>query len=127
MDLMSVALIGLAISLVLSAILTIVILPPTRSVLRRLCPTGDAISFWTRFTVLMLFLGPLLVTLVFGLPYSEQALKASAADLVIRVTTSALVGAFLTLGCIGVRMGTMRPTMPTPTPPVRKTDDEFIK
>lgn len=85
MDLASVAALGLVVSLALSVILSVVILPPIRSVLRRLCPTGDAVSFWTRFTILMLVLGPLIVTLIFGVPYSEFSSKLSTTDLVIRV------------------------------------------
>jgi hypothetical protein len=108
MDLTSVAALGLVVSLALSTILSVVILPPVRSVLQGLCPTPDAVSFWTRFTILMLFLGPLTVTLIFGVPYSELSLKLSATDLVVRVLTSALVGSFLTLAGIGMRMGTLR-------------------
>lgn len=127
MDLLYVALLGLAVSLVLSTVLSVVILPPTRSVLQSLCPTGEAVSFWTRFTVLMMFLGPLIVTLIFGVPYSDQTLKMSSTDLVIRVITSALVGSFLTVSGIGVRMGTLRHSVALPGPAVRRTDDEFIK
>jgi hypothetical protein len=114
------------VSLVLSTILSVVILPPTRSVLRRLCSADDTVAFWTRFTVLMLFLGPLIVTLVFGVPYSVYSSKLSATDLVIRVITAALVGSFLTLGGIGIRVGTLSPTV-VPPPTRKKTDDEFIR
>src|SRR2546430_14587735 len=63
-DLRSVVLLGLVVSLVLSSVLSLVILPPTRALLCRLCPLEDTVAFWTRFTVLMIFLGPLLVTLI---------------------------------------------------------------
>jgi len=126
MDLPSVVYLGVLVSLVLSAILSLIILPPTRSVLRRLCPADDAVAFWTRFTVLMLFLGPLIVTLIFGVPYSDFSSRLSATDLVVRVVSAALVGAFLTLGGIGLRIGTLRPNVVfTPLP--KKTDDEFIR
>jgi hypothetical protein len=127
MDLASVATLGLVVSLVLSSILAVVILPPLRSVLQRLCPTRDAVSFWTRFTILMLFLGPLIVTSVFGVPYTEASLKLSKTDLIIRVLTSTLVGSFLTLGGIGIRMGTLRPTVAPAPPVVKRTDDEHIR
>jgi hypothetical protein len=84
------------------------------------------VALWTRFTVLMLFLGPLIVTLVFGVPYSDYSSKLSATDLVIRVITAALVGSFLTLGGIGIRLGTLSPDVVAP-PARKKTDDEFIK
>jgi hypothetical protein len=79
-----------------------------------------------RFTVLMLFLGPLIVTLIFGVPYSELSTKLSATDLVVRVITAALVGSFLTLAGIGLRIGTLRAKLSVARPP-NKTDDEFIR
>jgi hypothetical protein len=126
MTLASVAVLGLVISLVLSTILSMVILPPTRSVLQTSCPTADGVSFWTRFTILMLFLGPLIVTLIFGVPYSEMASRLDTTDLIVRIATSALVGSFLTLGGIGLRMGTLRPTYPSPHR-TRKSEDELLK
>ena len=115
-----------AVSFALSAIVSVIILPPTRSVLRRLCPAEDAVAFWSRFTLLMLFLGPLIVTLIFGVPYSEYSLKLSAADQVLRVISAAMVGSFLTLGGIGLRIGTIRQNVIS-APPPRRTDDEFIR
>lgn len=125
-DMRSVVLLGLAVSFVLSAVLSLVILPPTRAVLRRLCPLEDTVAFWTRFTVLMLFLGPLLVTLIFGVPYSELSSKLTATDLVVRVISAALVGSFLTLGGIGLRIGTLRQPVGGPLPPRNRTDDQRI-
>jgi len=126
MDLPSVVYLGVLVSLVLSTILSVIILPPTRSVLRRLCPAEDAVAFWTRFTVLMLYLGPLIVTLIFGVPYSDFSSRLSATDLVVRVISAALVGSFLTLGGIGLRVGTLHSNVVF-TPPPRKSDDEFIR
>jgi len=126
MDFPTVVYAAFAVSFALSAILSWIILPPTRSVLRRLCTAEDAVAFWTRFTLLMLFLGPLIVTLIFGVPYSELAFKLTAADELLRVISAALVGSFLTLGGIGLRIGTIRKNVVV-APPHRKTDDEFIK
>lgn len=74
----------------------------------------------------LMFLGPLIVTFIFGVPYSEQKLRLSSTDLVIRVVTSALVGSFLTISGVGLRMGTLRHSAPRPQPAVRSTDDEFV-
>jgi hypothetical protein len=127
MALASVAVLGLVVSLALSTILSVVILPPTRLVLQKSCPSGEGVSFWTRFTVLMLFLGPLIVTLIFGVPYSELSSKLSATDLIVRIVTSALVGSFLTLVGIGLRMGTLRQNPGRSPSTGRKSDDEFLK
>jgi hypothetical protein len=127
-DLRSVVLFGLAVSLLLSSVLSFVILPPTRAVLRRLCPSAESVAFWTRFTVLMRFLGPLLATLIFGVPYSsELSSRLTTTDVMVRVVSAALVGSFLTLSGIGIRIGTLRqPPVGSLTAP-RKTDDEHIR
>src|SRR5207248_1574983 len=111
----------------LTLVLSVVILPPTRALLRRLCPLEDTVAFWTRFTVLMLFLGPLLVTLIFGVPYSELSSKLTATDLIVRVISATLVGSFLTLGGIGLRIGTLRQPVGGSLPPPKRTDDERIR
>jgi hypothetical protein len=123
----TVVLLGVVVSLALSATLSLVILPPTRGVLQRVCPSPEVVTFWTRFSVLMLFLGPLLVVFIFGLPYSDVSAKLAPIDLIVRVVSSALVGGFLTVGGIGLRMGTLRPDSPLPSPPLRKSDDERIR
>ena len=126
MDFPSVVYVAFAVSFALSAILSWIILPPTRSVLRRVCPAEDAVAFWSRFTLLMLFLGPLIVTLIFGVPYSALYFKLTPADQVLRVVSAALVGAFLTLGGIGLRIGTIRKNVVV-APAHKRTDDEYIK
>jgi|HubBroStandDraft_6_1064221.scaffolds.fasta_scaffold47751_3 hypothetical protein len=97
-------------SLILSAVLVMTILPPTRALLGRLCPTEPAVAFWARFSVLMLFLGPLIVTLLFGLPAAEAA-QGNAATALVRIVCASLIGGFLTVGGIGVRIGTLRVAM----------------
>jgi hypothetical protein len=126
MNLTSVVYLGVLGSLGLSTILSLVMLPPTRSVLRSFCPADDTVAFWTRFIVLMFFLGPLIVTLIFGVPNSAFSSNLSAADLVTRVTSATLLGLFLTLGGMGLRLGTLRRTVIV-APPTKKTDDEFFR
>jgi hypothetical protein len=128
MDMLSVVLVGLVVSLVMSSVLSFVILPPTRAILRRLCAAEESVAFWTRFTVLMLYLGPLLVTLIFGVPYSsELSLKLTTTDVMVRVVSAALVGSFLTLGGIGLRIGTLRQVITGSSPATKRTDDEHLR
>jgi hypothetical protein len=126
MNLTSVTYLGVLGSVGLSTILTVVMLPPTRSVLRSLYPGDDTVAFWTRFTVLMFFLGPLIVTLVFGVPNSAFSSNLSATDLFTRVVSAALLGSFLILGGMGLRVGTLRRSAIV-APPTKKTDDEFFR
>jgi hypothetical protein len=101
------AMLALLLSLMLSAILVATILTPVRAVLGRLCPSEPAVAFWTRFSVLMLFLGPLIVTLLFGIPAAE-AVQGNAVTALVRIACASLTGGFLTLGGIGIRIGTLR-------------------
>jgi uncharacterized membrane protein YraQ (UPF0718 family) len=126
MTLLTLASVGALISLALSAILSFIILPPVRSVLRKSCPTDDGVSFWTRFTILMLFLGPLIITLVFGVPSHALAERLTQDDQLLHVSTAALVGIFLALATIGLRMGTLKAPVVS-TAPARKSDDQFIR
>ena len=126
MNLTSVVYLGVLGSLGLSTILSLVMLSPTRSVLRSFRPADGTVAFWTRFIVFMFFLGPLIVTLIFGVPNSAFSSNLSATDLVTRVTSATLLGLFLTLGGMGLRLGTLRRTFIV-APPTKKTDDEFFR
>ena len=126
MNLTSVACVAVLGSVGLSAILTVIMLPPTRSVLRSFCPADEAVTFWARFIALMFFLGPLIVTLIFGVPNSAFSSNLSTIDLITRVATATLLGSFLTLGGMGLRVGTLRRSVIV-APPTKKTDDEFFR
>lgn len=103
--------IAIAISACVSTILVTGLMAPLRALLRRVCPGPEGESFWARFTVLMLYLSPLLIALVFGVPYTNELALLDAGQLAQRVLSSALFGAFAALGGIGLRMATLR----TPT------------
>jgi hypothetical protein len=100
--------IAIAVSVCVSTILVAGLMTPLRAVLRRACPGPEGENFWTRFTVLMLYLSPLLIALVFGVPYSSVLETLDAGQLAQRVLSSALFGAFAALAGIGLRMGTLR-------------------
>jgi hypothetical protein len=99
---------GIGISLVLSSVTVLLILEPVRRVLATICPTGEGVRFWSRFTVLMLTIGPLIVTLMFGLP-EKACCDQTAPAALVHVLTAALTGTFLGLAGIGLRMTTLRP------------------
>jgi len=103
--------IAIAISVCISTILVAGLMAPLRAVLRRVCPGPEGENFWARFTVLMLYLSPLLIALVFGVPYSDVLPRLDAGQLAQRVLSSALFGAFAALCGVGLRMATLR-TLP---------------
>jgi hypothetical protein len=100
--------IAIAVSVCVSTVLVAGLMTPLRGVLRRVCPGPEGENFWARFTVLMLYLSPLLIALVFGVPYQTALSQLDAGGLAQRVLSSALFGAFAALSGIGLRMATLR-------------------
>jgi hypothetical protein len=100
--------IAIAISLGISTLVVAGLMAPLRAVLRRVCPGPEGENFWARFTVLMLYLSPLMIALVFGVPYAKVLEQLDAGQLAQRVLSAALFGAFAALGGVGLRMATLR-------------------
>lgn len=100
--------IAIAVSVCVSTVLVAGLMAPLRAVLRRVCPGPEGENFWARFTVLMLYLSPLLVALVFGVPYSNVLETLDGGQLAQRVLSSTLFGAFAALAVIGLRMASLR-------------------
>jgi hypothetical protein len=100
--------IAIVVSVCVSTVLVAGLMTPLRAVLRRVCPSPEGENFWARFAVLMLYLSPLLIALVFGVPYSDVLVQLDAGQLAQRVLSSALFGAFAALSGIGLRMSTLR-------------------
>lgn len=113
MDLLLLALTGIGFSAVVSLVIGFLILPPTLGVLSDICSNENDIRFWTRFAIIMIILGPLLVTLVFGLPSTETFSKMALADAILRLLKTALIGGFLTISGIGLRIASLRPPLRT--------------
>lgn len=103
--------IAIAVSVCVSTILVTGLMTPLRAVLRRACPGPEGENFWARFTVLMLYLSPVLIALVFGVPHGDVLVQLDAGQLAQRVLSSALFGGFAALAGIGLRMATLR-TLP---------------
>jgi hypothetical protein len=76
--------------------------------LRRACPGPEGETVWMRFTVLMLYLCPLLIALVFGLPYTDALVKFDAGQIAQKVLSAALFGVVAALAGIGLRLSTLR-------------------
>ena len=117
-----------AISVALSFLLTFAIVSPLRAFIQRACPQPEAVSFWSRFTLVMLFLGPLFCCLVWGLPSGELLKRIDLGLLRQRAITSSIVGAFLVMVGIGFWVSAMSGRQPPAPPPPRKplTDDERV-
>lgn len=100
--------IAVGVSVLVSTTLVAGLMRPLRALLRRTCPAVEGENFWARFTVLMLYISPLLIALVFGLPYPDALAQLNAGQVVQKVLSASLFGAFVALGGIGLRMSTLR-------------------
>lgn len=114
-----------AISLMVSAILFLAISRPLRAFIERACPATEGVNFWLRFTVVMLFLSPLFVTVAFGLPPAAQIRLLEVGELIQRATTSSLVGAFLAMIGIGLWVSSLARRTPVLSPCPAVNPNEF--
>ena len=98
-------LLGIAISLSLSAAIAIALAKPLRALLGEVCDTERQGNFWQTFTNVMLFLTPLLSTVLFG---SLGDSPVSPMILLRNLLASSLGGAFVTM--LGMGLVIMRYT-----------------
>jgi len=110
----------IAISLVLSSGTVFAIYRPLRQLLEAVCPLGFTAEFWTRAAVTVIYLMPLWVVLVWGMPDTQQLEIVSAGEIARRAlaaTSFALVGIVI---ATGLRLSSLRvPTRYDNPPPVR--------
>lgn len=98
-------LMSIVVSLAVSAILVRAISTPLRRVLDALCSSGESSQFWVTFISIMLFIGPLLLSVIALSPLDGQALVR-----VLRTTLVAtLIGAFIPLLVVGMRISFATP------------------
>jgi hypothetical protein len=107
---------GLAtmVSVGMSTVLCLVIYRPLRALLRHVCPGEEAVHFWARFSVTMLFLSPLLVSIVFGLSGTQQAAGPNQGPLLQQIVSTALFGSFLSMLGMGLWVSALIRRAPRP-------------
>jgi hypothetical protein len=110
----------IAISVLLSSGTVFAIYQPLRRLLDAVCPLGFTAEFWTRAAVTVIYLLPLWVVLVFGLPDLTRLDYISAGEVARRAlaaTSFALVGIVI---ATGLRLSGLRaPAANDYPPPVR--------
>jgi len=92
---------GIVISLVLSSGTVFAIYHPLHRLLEAVCPLGFTAEFWTRAAVTVIYLLPLWVVLVFGLPDFARVEYVSPGE----IARSALAAASFSLVVIVVATG----------------------
>jgi hypothetical protein len=109
----------IAISLVLSSGTVIAIFQPLRKLLEAVCPLGFTAEFWTRAAVTVIYLLPMWVVLVFGLPDLQRLDYVSAGEVARRAlaaTSFALVSIVI---ATGLKLSGLRAPVANDYPPVR--------
>jgi hypothetical protein len=91
----------IAISIALSSATVFAIYQPLHKLLEAVCPLGFTAEFWTRAVVTVIYLLPLWVVLVFGLPDLNRLDHVSAGEIARRALAAAsfaLVGIVVATG-----------------------------
>jgi hypothetical protein len=97
--------ISVIVSLFLSTSISVVMMKPLRGVLSQLCPGAHATNFWMTFTAVMLYVTPLLVTLLFV----GTVMVADSVSIIRTALASSLFGAFAALLVVGYQISRARP------------------
>jgi hypothetical protein len=97
--------IAVTVSLFLSTSISVVMMRPLRGVLTQLCPGSDATRFWMSFTTVMLYVTPLLFTLLF----LGTVIAADVVNIVRTALAASLFGSFAALLVVGYQIARARP------------------
>jgi hypothetical protein len=109
----------IAIALGLSTATVTAIHVPLRRLLEAVCPVGSTAVFWTRAAVIIIYLLPLWVALVFGLPNLQHLEYLSAGEVTRRAFASSSFALVLIVITTALRLSSLRPPSTYDTPPVR--------
>ena len=114
----------LSISLALSTATCGILAAPLRALLTQACGDSAGVRFWVRFNVLTLYLCPLVVALLFGLPAQNPASAANATmlDALPRMLSAATFGVAIALAAVGIRLSSLRPAAPPTGPSAARSD-----
>lgn len=93
---------ALAVGIALGIAVTGVLFKPLQALLARVCPGHEAVVFWERFTILMLFLSPVFVSVVWGVPPRKLLESEDVGGVLQSIITSGLVGTFLAVLGMGI-------------------------
>lgn len=105
------------IALLLSTATTVAIYVPLRRLLEAICPLGFTAEFWTRAAVTVLYLMPLWVTLVFGLPDLARLDYVPAGEIMRRALAASSFALVVIVIATGLRLSSLRPQSSNDYPP----------
>ena len=106
-----------AISVALSTGTVIAIHAPLQKLLEAVCPLGITAAFWTRAAVTVIYLLPLWVVLVFGVPDFSQGYEHTGGEIARRALAAASFALVAILVATGLRLSAVRPPSKYDYPP----------
>ncbi len=98
-----------AISVLLSSATVFAIYAPLQRLLEAVCPLQFTAAFWTRAAVTVLYLLPLWVVLVFGLPDLARLEYSSASEIARGALAAASFALVAIVIATGLRLSSLRP------------------
>ena len=110
----------IAISLLLSSATIYAIYSPLHRLLEAVCPLKITATFWTRAAVTVLYLLPLWVVLVMGLPDHSRLEFSSASEVARRGLAAACFTLVVIVIAAGVRLSSVRPPSSFDYPPASR-------
>jgi len=105
------------IALLLSSATVFAIYAPLRRLLEAACPLGTTAEFWTRAAVTVLYLMPLWVVLVFGLPDLGRLEYISMGEVMRRALAASSFALVAIVIGTGLRLSSLRPASANDYPP----------
>jgi hypothetical protein len=108
---------GVAISVALSSATVFAIQRPLQRLLEAVCPLQSTAEFWTRAAITVLYLLPLFVVLVFGMPDLEHLEYSSASELARRALAAGSFALVSIVIATGLRLSSLRPPSSYDYPP----------
>jgi hypothetical protein len=99
---------GITISLALSSGTVFAIHHPLRKLLEAICPLGITAEFWTRAAVTVIYLLPLWVVLVFGMPDFARVDYVSPGEIARRALAAASFALVVIIVGTGFRLANVR-------------------
>jgi hypothetical protein len=112
--------IGIGVAFVASTLTVFAIHEPLRRQLEALCANGTSALYWTRTAVAVLYLLPLFVVLVFGVPDLTR-LDATPAEVARRTIAAAAFALATIVTAMGLRIAGQRPPLRPPSATIERS------
>jgi hypothetical protein len=110
---------AIGVSVAISTVVFAVMRRPLQAILAQLCAGATGTQFWLAFTGVMLYIAPLLVTLL-GF---DPGARYDALDVLRRAAIGSLTAAMIAMLVMGVRVS--RAPVPAPAAPAPTNPNEF--